>query len=273
MLIYSDENVSVYRSDLQETASTVIQSRESVIVVDPAWLPAEIEKIRNDVENILNGRKLYLLFTHSDFDHIIGYKAFPGAKVIASSGFAGSTEAKKQIILAKLKAFDDENYLSRPYEPSFPHVDLVVGEDGDSMALNDLQLTFYNAPGHNDDGLFTIIEPLGIMLSGDYYCNVEFPYIYYSGVLYEQTLAKLDHIMDRFDLKMLIPGHGDLTTDQQEMKNRKITAQNYITSLRELIKTNHLEEMDQLIKGYQFPTLMKKMNRDNMVLLKKEMGL
>ncbi len=31
----------------------------------------------------------------------------------------------------------------------------------------------YNAPGHNDDGLFTIIEPFGLMLSGDYLCDVE----------------------------------------------------------------------------------------------------
>lgn len=273
MLIYSDKNLRIYRSYLQETASTVIQSDETVIVADPAWLPAEIEEIHNDVEKILNGRQLYLLFTHSDFDHIIGYKAFPGAKIIASHGFAASTESKKKNILSKLKEFDDENYLTRPYEPLFPKVDLIIGEDGDSKKLGDIQLTFYNAPGHNDDGLFTIIEPFGVMLSGDYFCDVEFPYIYYSGKLYEQTLAKLDGIMDRFDLKMLIPGHGDLTTDQREMRNRKASAQNYITSLRQMIMSDHTEEINQLIKDYSFQTLMKKMNKNNMLLLKKEMGL
>ncbi|TGA98302.1 MBL fold metallo-hydrolase [Sporolactobacillus shoreae] len=273
LLIYSDENISIFRSSLQETASTVIKSQDSVIVVDPTWLPLEIEEIKEYVGSLLGRRKLYLLFTHSDSDHIVGYKAFPEAKVIASRAFAVSSVQKKKRIMEQISTFDSENYLTRPYEPSFPKVDYAIENEGDTLTLGDLQLIFYNAPGHNDDGMFTIIEPFGIMLSGDYFCSVEFPYIYYSGELYEETLAKLDQIMNLYDLQLLIPGHGDFTRDKWEMKKRKSDSVNYIKSMRQLIKEHNPDAIDRLIDGYKFPDFMKKMNKNNMLLLEKEMGL
>jgi hydroxyacylglutathione hydrolase len=53
-----------------------------VLIVDLNWLPNEVDDIRNYVDSVKGDRELYLLFTHGDFDHIIGYKAFPGAKII-----------------------------------------------------------------------------------------------------------------------------------------------------------------------------------------------
>lgn len=272
LLIHSDENISIFRSILQETASTVIMTRDVVLVVDPTWLPQEVEEIRAYVSRILGQRTLYLLFTHSDFDHIIGYKAFLGAQVIASGAFAKSGPEKRERIMAKIKSFDDGFYLTRPYDLAFPEIDHAFEHDGDTLQAGDLQLTFYNAPGHNDDGMFTVIEPLGILLSGDYFCDVEFPYIYYSGDLYEKTLLKLDEIMGRFDLKLLIPGHGNFATDKKEMKKRQSDSLTYLYSMRKLIKENDQNAIDHLIDGYKFPSIMKDFHRKNQLLLKKEMG-
>lgn len=273
MLIHSDENISIFRSSLQETASTVIMSRDVVLVVDPTWLPQEVEEIKAYVAHILGQRTLYLLFTHSDFDHIIGYKAFPGAQVIASGAFARSSREKRDRIMAKIKSFDDGFYLTRPYDLLFPKTHHAFEHDGEALQIGDLKLTFYNAPGHNDDGMFTVVEPLGILLSGDYFCDVEFPYIYYSCDLYEKTLAKLDEIIDRFDLRLLIPGHGNFTKDKKEMKERQSNSLNYLNSMRKLIKENDQGAIDHLIDGYKFPSIMRDYHRNNQLLLKKEMGL
>ncbi|RYL88518.1 MBL fold metallo-hydrolase [Sporolactobacillus sp. THM7-4] len=271
VIIYTNRNVSIFRSSLQETVTTVVMSRDVVLVVDPTWLPSEVEEIKTYVDRIIGQRKLYLLFTHSDFDHIIGYNAFPGAKVIASGAFAKSSLEKQNRILSEIKSFDDEFYLTRPYKTAFPKVDHTFKRDGETFKIGDLQLTFYNAPGHNDDGMFTIIEPLGILLSGDYFCDVEFPYIYYSGELYEKTLAKLDIIMKQIDIRLMIPGHGNYTTNKQEMKKRQSDSLNYLHFMRKLIKENDQEAIDHLIDRYKFLTIMKKFHKDNMMLLKKEM--
>lgn len=273
MLIHSNDQISVFRSCLQETVSVVIKTEEMVMVVDPNWLPQEVEEIRAYVYKILGQRTLYLLFTHSDYDHILGYKAFPDAMVIASSAFANSNQEKKTHILTAIKSFDDEFYLSRNYELVFPPVNVSFENDRETVKLGGLTFTFYNAPGHNDDGMFTMIEPLGILLAGDYFCDVEIPYIDYSGELYETSVLKLDELMNTFDIQLLIPGHGSLTKDKQEMKKRQVDSLTYIRAMRRLIKEENQSAIDQLIEGYKFPTTMKKVHQDNQLLLKKEMEL
>lgn len=86
MIQFQNEAVTVFQSALFQTTSSVIQTKEMILIVDPNWLPNEIETIRNYVNSIQWEREIYLLFTHGDFDHIIGYQAFPGAKTIGSLG-------------------------------------------------------------------------------------------------------------------------------------------------------------------------------------------
>lgn len=76
MIQYKTEQMTVFESALFQTTSAVIETKDCVIVVDPTWLPHEINEIKQHVQGILNHRNLYVFFTHGDFDHIIGYGAF-----------------------------------------------------------------------------------------------------------------------------------------------------------------------------------------------------
>lgn len=82
--------VTLFQSDLYMTNSLVMETDDCVLVTDPCWLPREVEEIRRYVDNILGARRLFLLFTHSDFDHIIGYGAFRKLK----SSQAGHSRTK-----------------------------------------------------------------------------------------------------------------------------------------------------------------------------------
>src|SRR5690554_6326257 len=104
MISFENKHITVFQSSLVQTNSTILQTDDMVLVVDPAWLPEEVDYLKNQVERMQNGRPIYLLFTHSDFDHILGYGAFTDVKTIASKEV--SEHPEKEEILKKIKTFD-----------------------------------------------------------------------------------------------------------------------------------------------------------------------
>ena len=272
MIVWKDEHLTLFRSVLYETISSVIVTEDCVIIVDPCWLPHEVEEIKQYVEQFQVNRSLYLLFTHSDYDHIIGYQAFPEAKVITSASFANKKVEEKEAIIEEIKAFDDEYYITRNYKIVYPKVDLPIADEETSLSLGkQTKLTFFQAPGHNDDGIFTIIEPFGIFIAGDYFSDIEFPYIYFNSKRYEESIVKLDYILSKYPIKILVPGHGNPTRDVVQMKKRQHESLQYIHQMRELVKTENEEGIKRLIEGCKFPRNMEKFHHQNKLLFIQEL--
>ena len=84
----------VLESELFRTTSTIIHTSDYILIVDPNWLPREVEYIYDLVNQFPANIPRYLLFTHSDYDHIIGANAFPEAIVIASKAFSENPNKK-----------------------------------------------------------------------------------------------------------------------------------------------------------------------------------
>lgn len=268
MIQFQNEHVTVFESQLFKTTSTVIQTDDCIIVVDPTWLPQEVAEIKHYVNKIKQSRPVYLLFTHSDWDHILGYGAFPNAVVIASEGL--NERQDKQQILEQIREFDDRYYIDRGYPIVYPAIDVIVREDGQVFTIGKTSLTFYRADGHTDDGVFTIIEPLGVWITGDYLSDVEFPYIYFNSEKYEETLAKTDIILNKHEIRILVPGHGHVTESKEEIQQRKEKSLHYIKELRNAMQKN--QESDHLIKKYSYLKGMKAFHEENMQIIKKELG-
>jgi hydroxyacylglutathione hydrolase len=271
MIVWKDEQITLFRSVLYETVSSVIMTDDCVLVVDPCWLPHEVEEIRRYVDSVRGDRLLYLLFTHSDYDHIIGYGAFRDAVVIASGSFQKKSSQEKEAIIEEIKAFDDEYYITRNYEVLYPNVDIAVREDEISIDIGQTRLTFFQAPGHNDDGLFTIIEEAGVFLAGDYFSDIEFPYIYHSSIQYEKTISKLNYILDHYDIRLFVTGHGNPTCHLSEIRKRQQDSFRYIQQMRGFVEANSEKEIQKLIHGCKFPRNMKKFHHQNKLLFQKEM--
>ena len=194
------------------------------------WLPQEVEDIAAHVREIRASRDLYLLFTHSDLDHVLGGGAFPDAITIASQTFVDNPNKERSV--QAVRAWDSEYYVQRPYTASYPEINLVAASEGQELILGETRLTFYAAPGHNPDGLFTVVEPHGILIAGDYLSDIEFPYIYQSSTAYEETLGKLDGILERHAVRVLVPGHGQIATDHGQMQDRQRRSFECIAALR-----------------------------------------
>ena len=120
MIQYQDSSLCVFESALFRTTSTVLEMPDLILVVDPTWLPEEVQAIQDFVFSKKANRPIYLLFTHSDYDHILGYGAFPEATIIATTAF--NTNPGKQEILAQIRKFDDEYYIQRSYKINYPGV-------------------------------------------------------------------------------------------------------------------------------------------------------
>ena len=268
MIAFQQHQITVFQSALFQTASAVIEGAGFVLVVDPTWLPQEVEDIAAYVRQVRAGRELYLLFTHSDFDHILGAGAFPGAMTIASRAFRENPNKERSV--EAIRAWDSEYYISRPYAVSYPEISIAAASDGQELVLGETRLTFYAAPGHNPDGLWTVIEPQGILIVGDYLSDIEFPYIYQSSRTYEQTLRKLGGILERHSVTVLVPGHGQVTTDQAETRQRQQQSFDYITALRGFLAAGDQAAIDAMPAYSAFPSGMAGFHAGNQKLMREE---
>ncbi len=271
MIQFQNDLITVFQSELFQTTSTVIQTPDLVLIVDPNWLKGEVERIRDYVAQIRGDRPLYLLFTHSDWDHIIGFNAFPDATTIGSIHMQQRTDpesAVKQIV-----EFDAKNYITRDYATEFPRLDVAIQEDGQQLCVGGTTLTFYHAWGHIADGLFTIVEEHGILIAGDYLSNVEYPYIYQSSTLYEQTMHRVEQVFAEHNIQLLVPGHGQVTTDREEMIRRQASSLHYIQVLRQAVQDNDYRALDELSASYPYDKGTKNFYKDNVELVKRELGL
>lgn len=270
---FADSCVRVFESALYRTTSTVIQTPDLVVVVDPNWLPQEVASIKNYVNEIYREKPVYLLFTHSDYDHIIGYGAFPDAKVIASRAFVENVD--KDTIVKQIKDWDAQYYISRDYDIIYPQVDITIEKEEQTLEIGGTKLFFFLAPGHTGDGLFTIVEynDYKYWIAGDYLSNIEFPFIYHSSNDYLDTITKAEHIMMQIAPKVLIPGHGDTTADHKEMAKRINDSKNYIIILQQTIQPGETFDENALWQQYHFRKGMESYHQDNITLIKKEFDL
>ncbi|MGB3262026.1 MBL fold metallo-hydrolase [Paenisporosarcina sp.] len=250
MILFQKDGLTVFQSALWKTTSSVVETDDLILVVDPTWLPLEIQEIQEFLASKRNGKELHLLFTHGDFDHIIGYHAFPDAKVIGSKGM--KEHPRKQYKLDLIQQFDNEYYVERPYPIEFPTLDLVIEKDGQQVIVGNTILTFYLSPGHTHDGIFTVIEPSGIWITGDYLSDFELPYLFDSANAYLETLQKARLVLDTHKINVLVPGHGQPTDQEDEMKKRIDLSQDYLDRLIGAVKSEDTEAIVALEKEMPF---------------------
>lgn len=268
MIQYQDPQVTVFESALFRTTSTLFHNEDFILLVDPTWLPHEVTAIQTAVKALPKHLPLYLLFTHSDYDHIIAAAVFPEAQTIASEAFVQQPD--KASILRQIKEFDESYYVQRDYPIIYPEINHPISADGQQLIIGNTTLTFYQAPGHNSDGLFTVVEPAGLWIVGDYLSNIEFPYIYHSSAAYETTLAKVDTLFARHAFQLLISGHGDIAQTKEAVLQRKEESLNYIHQLRNCLQTGRTFEVSQLWGKYDFPAGMLPFHEGNVKLMRQE---
>jgi glyoxylase-like metal-dependent hydrolase (beta-lactamase superfamily II) len=243
--------------------STVVETEHLILVVDPGYLPNEIMEIWQFVEGLERDKPIFLFFTHSDFDHISGNELFPNAQTIASRQFVDSCLKSKQ--LHDLIRFDDDLYIDRNYQVKYPNINIIIDTDGQELKIGDTIISFYQAFGHTDDSLFAVVENKNILLAGDYLSNLEFPFVYHSFREYEKTLNSFSRVASDKKYLMLIPGHGSVTEDHEEIIQRIKASEDYFQILKD---DQDEEEFKKFLlkNGYRHQTSLFKRHQENLMI-------
>ncbi len=269
MIQHKSGHLTVFESALYRTTSGLVAGHEAVILVDPTWLPGEVNAIRHYTEDRLDGNDLHLVFTHSDYDHILGYGAFPGAKTIASQAFVESPQKEEQLRI--IREFDEKYYLNRPHPVTYPFIDFIIDKDEEFLIAGETRLTFWLAPGHNPDGILTLIEPEGVLFLGDYLSDIEFPFVYHSFSEYRKTLDKIGKLVLSGLVKTLVPGHGNATSDRQEMERRLTESHWYLDQMEKSVRDNTPFPEDELWDRYKYPAGQREYHENNRKVLIEEL--
>ena len=146
-VVLDTPDLKIFESALMRTVTTLIVGKDHLIVVDPNWLPQEVDFVYREASRLRGHRRGYLLFTHSDYDHIIGYGKFAdgGWTAIASAAFVSNPDKEAQ--LTQIRRFDDAYYLSRDYPIVYPTIPIAIDPYAPPTPLGKRALYLLPRPG------------------------------------------------------------------------------------------------------------------------------
>ena len=225
------DSIHVFTSGLFQTTSVVLEGPDSTLVVDPNYLPEEIETIAAFAASL--ELPVRVLYTHHHFDHIVGGQAFPDAEILGhvslpacAAGGPGKPSSEKRVL-----DFDDEFYVRR--DPFFEFVEptrlLKDGEAPDKCAPSRVAL---HHPGHSADMLALHLKEQKVLLSADMLSPVEIPMLDGDGTVYLESLEKIRAMLSRGEVSTLVPGHGPIVDGTARILELLKEDVEYIEALR-----------------------------------------
>ncbi|MEO5583642.1 MAG: MBL fold metallo-hydrolase [Saprospiraceae bacterium] len=226
------DRINLFQSAFWQLNSTVCHHAETTIVWDPAYSEPEIQAIHDDAFRSKESNR-FLIFTHGDFDHIVGSPQFTDFKKVGS--FRLSERADQSRILEQIQVTDHEFYLDRVHQIEFPVLDFPLKLiDPLSIRMGNIEMFFHKAGGHTPDGLFTVIPALQLLVAGDYLSDIEFPFIEDNIEDYYKTLEGAEAILKQYDIKFMVPGHGQPADSKKQIYLRIDQSKRYLDSFHNI---------------------------------------
>jgi glyoxylase-like metal-dependent hydrolase (beta-lactamase superfamily II) len=229
------DGITVQTSRIFDMNSTIVTELDggpdATLVIDPGIAPDEIAAIADAASATPAGRATHVLFTHGDFDHILGWAEFPGAKLLAHRASEATDPTLLERLLKLVAETDAQHGIIRPRPFTPPPASALTAPT--ELALGHETALFFPAPGHTRDGLFTVLPLRRTLIAGDYLSDQEFPFIYHSFRAYRQTLQLARRLCERWSIERLVPGHGKVALQPSEIDYRITTDLAYLDALEE----------------------------------------
>lgn len=168
--------------------SGILVTDSAVVVIDTKmWKPAK--KLHNMVEKKAGNKKVIVINTHLHGDHTFGNHLYKGAEILIG-GYA------KDLVNKEMNA---EN---RP--TVFISDSLILNLGSETVRLYDM------GQGHTFHDLVVYLEKSKTLFTGDLVFNRINPaLIRADGTDIDKWKAILTSLPERFDIKTVVPGHGD----------------------------------------------------------------
>jgi hydroxyacylglutathione hydrolase len=221
----------VAQSEFFLTNSGAFVSGGEALLIDPCMRPAEIDALAAAVD-ALGAVPLWLLLTHSHWDHILGPEHLPGVPVLAQARYPVAIAQSANSLRTELGKWEAHTGRERltPFVPPVP--DVLVADDF-TLPVGALNLLLLHVPGHAADQLAVYDPASATLWASDILSDIELPLVADNLSAYEATLNRLAVL----DLRVLVPGHGTPTTDAAPIQTRLSEDRAYLAELRARVST------------------------------------
>ena len=218
--------LKVSQSHIYATNSGLFVDDGAACLIDPGITPAEIAALAAQLEEeALDPRALIL--THGHWDHLLGPEHFPGVKVVAHAAYLKVLDQHGEDLQRQIAQWEAQMEIRRERPFILPRPDFAFSSTL-QITVGQTALELHHAPGHAPDALVIYHPESGLLWAGDMLSDVEIPYVSDDLTAYEETLAYLA----KLDVRALVPGHGNPTTERTEIKRRLRADRTYLTELR-----------------------------------------
>lgn len=214
--------------------SVVLLDPEHAVVVDPGVLPSELDNLARIVGEPAP-EAITLFFTHAHWDHVLGRTWWPSAETLAHDRFAAEVRADRDTIVreaAALAATHGEGW-EREFAPFKP--DLAVSGLR-FLRLDPWRLVLRDAPGHSSSQLTCHLTDFNILIAADMLSDIEPPILDGPCGRYRETLEALRVLAEHGAIETLIPGHGRIAEDRDEVLARFQNDLDYLAALERSVQ-------------------------------------
>ena len=200
--------VLVRQSAVFRMNSVMLVHPEHSVLVDPGVLPSELDDLLG-ASRARGSSELTLIFTHGDWDHVLGRAWWPEAASVAHDRFAGEIERKRDAILraASASAAQAGERWDRGFEPFRPRAEVSGLHFG---RLGPWRLVYRDAFGHSPSMLSVHLPEHRLLIAADMLSDIEIPLLFEPCRVYRRTLLELLPLAENGAIRTLIPGHGSI---------------------------------------------------------------
>lgn len=210
----SSFSVEVRRSGIWQMTSAVLSCDGVCLIVDPGYFPRELDELTQLAQ--ARGDVTMVAFTHGHWDHVMGWRSFPDARVLMSRGMEDAVDAGNEIATRNLRDaadFDRRWYIERGAPPAWPPPKQRQAlAEGSVVQVGHASIEALLLPGHSADGLALWARESGWLLLGDYLSPCEIPFVE-NLAAYRATLRRLLAMLG--DVRHVLPGHGRLLSPDE----------------------------------------------------------
>lgn len=227
--------------------SIAVASRDEACVVDPGLTPAELGLIARELAE--TGRRVTtVVLTHSHHDHIRGWGAFPGARVVAPAAVRDKGEDARARILAGKRVFDERIGVDDPGF-RYPEVDEAF-EGHATVAVGALTLELEFLPGHSNCTSVVLVPGLAALLTADYLVSPGLPYCRWEAAPFERATARLEEIARDRGVELVVPAHNGLIEGRPSILAALDEERRYFEALRAEVEAALLDGLgkDELLR-------------------------
>jgi glyoxylase-like metal-dependent hydrolase (beta-lactamase superfamily II) len=221
-----------------------IETADGVVAIDALGSPALAREFMAEVRRRTGKAVTHVIVTHYHADHIYGLQEFQraGARIIAHRGaldYLHSELAQSRLAVSRVNIapwIDTETRLVPADEWIDGTRELVVG--GVRILLQPV------GPAHTPEDLVVLLPSEGVLFAGDIVFRGRVPFVGEADS--RHWVASLDQLL-AFDAKVVIPGHGPMSTSARE--DLQLT-RDYLVYLREAMG-RAAREMEPFEEAYR----------------------